>query len=299
MRRGSPPVLGDHHPVEVVVPARAHALGQLEVADLLREGQRGDAVGLGQVDLPGPHLGRGRRDAPTASPGASARRTRRSRPSPRVRPPPPRVMKKATDPLAGSPDQLPIQRLSRSGLGHRRPDVVDRCAERALEDDVRRPVALLAVAGGAGVVGCVVMLSPRLDGCVVGAGATLADRAADLEVEAVERGLVEPGAAARRVEPGQPVGDRREARPLEPVVPLAAAVVGRSTRPASPSSRRWRLIAGRLIGVVGGEVDHPRRARGRAGRAGRGGPGRRVRRRRPWPIGNRFVTYLSRVASAP
>ena len=74
--------------------------------------------------------------------------------------------------------------------------------------------------------------------------AALADRAADLEVEAVERRVGERRIKAQLVEE---LGDRRQSGVVERVVPLAAAVLHRA-RPASVSSLRCLLMAGRLIG---------------------------------------------------
>ncbi len=147
--------------------------------------------------------------------------------------------------LAGPLPDPPRQPV---GLGDRRPHVLDRRAEGPLEDDVGRLRRAPRGVRSAGAV-VVVMLSPRRCGrwwrsrSVV---RSLADGAPDLEVEAVERRLGEAGSrlaasASQSVRPAQSGALER-----------GSAARGRGPRadtsPASESTRRCRLMAGRLIG---------------------------------------------------
>ena len=108
--------------------------------------------------------------------------------------------------MVGSPVQVPTQRSSRSdSVTAAHTDSIGARNVRSKHDAV---VTVAVSRGGRWASG--VMLSPPT-GSDVGGGSVVADGAADLEVEAVEHRLVEPGSRAQVVEQAPGPGPARRA----------------------------------------------------------------------------------------
>ena len=138
--------LGGDEPVEVVVPARPDALRDRGVRHLLGEGQRRDAGGLGEGELPAPETLRVvRRRGAHHQPGGLMALVDED------------LLLRHVVALGGHPERDRAARgvtrpradpaLQPLRLGHRGPDVRDGRPEGALEDEVRRPLAVVVPAG--------------------------------------------------------------------------------------------------------------------------------------------------------
>ena len=214
--------LGEDHPVEVVVPSGTDALGQLDVGD--------DPARTSASWCRRPRSGRSPTPrAARSSTGCADRMTTRrggSHSSTQMvssaTSSPSAVIRKVTDPVDGSPLHSPIQRASAVGLGDGRPHVLDRSAERALEDEEGLAVPLLASSGGAGLVGGGHAVSSAVgwSGWSAGGRGSVrrTSRSRPSRTDSSNRGRGSSAAS-------QSASTARPAR-SEPVVPLAAAVLG-------------------------------------------------------------------------